>query len=82
MINDGSRTYVAGFALPGMQASLGLDKDKIKLPDTVEVTADVKDFELATTLTVATNQVFNDIDTAKLDKKTDELKKKLGEMMS
>lgn len=80
VINDGSRTYVAGFALPGMQASLGLDKDKIKLPDTVEVTADVKDFELATTLTVAANQVFNDIDTAKLDKKTDELKKKLGEL--
>lgn len=80
VINDGSRTYVAGFALPGMQASLGLDKDKIKLPDTVEVTADVRDFELATTLTVATNQVFNDIDTAKLDKKTDELKKKLGEL--
>ena len=80
VINDGSRTYVAGFALPGMQESLGLDKDKIKLPDTVEVTADVKDFELATTLTVAANQVFNDIDTAKLDKKTDELKKKLGEL--
>jgi len=80
VINDGSRTYVAGFALPGMQASLGLDKDKIKLPDTVEVTADVKDFELATTLTVAANQVFNDIDTAKLDNKTDELKKKLGEL--
>ena len=80
VINDGSRTYVAGFALPGMQASLGLDKDKIKLPDTVEVTADVRDFELATTLTVAANQVFNDIDTAKLDKKTDELKKKLGEL--
>ena len=80
VINDGSRTYVAGFALPGMQASLGLDKDKIKLPDTVEVTADVRDFELATTLTVAANQVFNDIDTAKLDNKTDELKKKLGEL--
>ena len=80
VINDGSRTYVAGFALPGMQESLGLDKDKIKLPDTVEVTADVRDFELATTLTVAANQVFNDIDTAKLDKKTDELKKKLGEL--
>ncbi len=44
VINDGSRTYVAGFAL------------------------------------LATNQVFNDIDTAKLDKKTDELKKKLGEL--
>lgn len=80
VINDGSRTYVAGFALPGMQESLGLDKDKIKLPDTVEVTADVRDFELATTLTVAANQVFNDIDTAKLDNKTDELKKKLGEL--
>ena len=80
VINDGSHTYVAGFALPGMQESLGLDKEKLSLPTTVEVTADVTDFELATTLTVATNEVFNDIDTTKLDGKVDELKKKLDEL--
>lgn len=79
VINDGSHTYVAGFALPGLNESLALG-DKLDLPSTVEITADVKDFELATTLTVATNEVFNDIDTSKFDGEIDTLKKKLKEM--
>ena len=80
VLNDGSRTYVAGFALPGLKESLGLDDQKLDLPTTVEVTADVKDFELATTLTVATNEIFNDIDTSKFDGKIDDLKKKLNDL--
>ena len=78
VINDGSHTYVAGFALPGLNESLALG-DKLDLPSTVEITADVTDFELATTLTVATNEVFNDIDTSKFDGEIDTLKKKLKE---
>ena len=79
VINDGSHTYVAGFALPGLSESLALG-DKLDLPSAVEITADVKDFELATTLTVATNDVFNDIDTSKFDGEIENLKKKLKEM--
>ncbi len=81
VINDGSHTYVAGFALPGMQESLGIDKEKLDLPSTVKITADVRDFELATTLTVATNEMFNDVDTSKLESKVDELKGKMDEMV-
>ena len=29
-INDGTRTIVAGFALPGMQDSLDIDKDEME----------------------------------------------------
>lgn len=79
VINDGNHTYVAGFALPGLNESLALG-DKLDLPSSVEITADVKDFELATTLTVATNDVFNDIDTSKFDGDIEKLKKKLKEM--
>ena len=79
VLNDGSHTYVAGFALPGLKESLALG-DNLDLPSSVEITADVTDFELATTLTVATNEIFNDIDTSKLDGKLDELKKKLNEL--
>lgn len=79
VVNDGSRTYVAGFAMPGMQESLGVDKKDFELPSYVEVTADVKDFELATTLTVATAEMFGDVDTDKIDDKADELKDKLDE---
>ena len=48
-INDGTRTIVAGFALPGMQDSLDIDKDEMEIPDYVEITADTTDFELSTT---------------------------------
>ncbi len=80
VINDGSHTYVAGFALPGMQDTLKLKSDELDIPSTVEITADVKDFELATTLTVATNDMFNDFDTTKLDKKAKDLNKQLNEL--
>ncbi len=82
VINDGSHTIVAGFALPGMGESLNLDTDKFEIPSYVEIKADVKDFELTTTLTVATNDMFSDIDFTKLDEKVDELSDKLGELTS
>ena len=82
VINDGSRTYVAGFAFPGMQESLGLDKKEMELPTYVEVTAEVQDFELATTMTVATADLFGDLDTGKADKKLDDLDKKLAKQFA
>lgn len=79
-INDGTRTIVAGFALPGMQDSLDIDKDKMEIPDYVEITADTTDFELSTTMTVAMNDIFNDVDFSKVDDKVDELKDSLDEL--
>lgn len=80
IINDGSHTYVAGFALPGMQESLGVDSEAFEIPDYVEITADVEDFQLATTLTIATNDMFSNIDFSELDEKVDELNDKLDEL--
>lgn len=60
IINDGDRTVVVGLAFPGLQDSLGLDRDTLDLPDCVELTADVEDFELETTVTLAVNELFND----------------------
>lgn len=80
ILNDGSHTYVAGFALPGMQDSLNLDKDSFEIPDYVEITADVEDFQLSTTLTLATNDMFSNVDFSKLDDKMDELDSKLSEL--
>lgn len=59
LFNDGSRTVVAGLAFPGLQESLGLDPEQLELPDYVEVTADVTDFALETTVTMASNQLFD-----------------------
>ena len=60
VINDGTRSIVIGFALPGMQESLHLSKDSIEIPDSIEITADVKNFSLTTTLTMVTNDLFNE----------------------
>ena len=67
ILNDGDRTAVIGIAFPGLQENLGIDKDKVEIPDYVEITADVTDFELGMTVTIATNEIFNELDATKVD---------------
>ena len=67
LINDGSRTIVAGLAFPGLEEVLGIDAEKLTIPDYVEITADAKDFSLGMTVTVATNELFKKFDPEKLD---------------
>ena len=67
VVNDGTRTIVAGLAFPGLQQDLGIDKDKLEIPDYVEITADVKDFALGMTVTIATNDIFSNFDSDKLN---------------
>ena len=67
-INDGDRTAVVGIALPGMAENLALKGENAEvIPDYVEIKADVKNFELQNTVTIATNEIFNGIDTDKID---------------
>ncbi|MGN0174537.1 MAG: hypothetical protein ACI39F_08860 [Acutalibacteraceae bacterium] len=76
VINDGDKTIVIGFAMPGMQENLNIDKNDLEIPNYLEITADVKDFELSTTLSVATNEFFNDVDvdkTSDVDKLIDSM---------
>jgi len=53
--NDGSRSIVMGYALPGLAQSLALDESEYTIPDYVEIEADTTDFALSATLTVAIN---------------------------
>lgn len=71
LINDGSRTAVVGVALPGLQENLKLDPEKLEIPSFVEITADVRNFEMNDTVTIATNEVFNKINTEKLNSADD-----------
>lgn len=79
LINDGDRTVVVGIAFPGLQDNLAVDSNKLEIPDYVEITADVTDFEMSNTITVATNEVFNDLDTEELDS-FDDLKASLNDL--
>lgn len=67
LINDGTRTIVAGMAFPELQESLGLDKNDLEIPEYIEITADVTDFRMGMTATIATNEIFSNINTDKLD---------------
>ncbi len=58
VMNDGSRSVVIGFALPGLQSDLALDPEDIELPEYVEISADCTDFSIETTLTLATSEIF------------------------
>ena len=67
LVDDGDHTVVVGMAFPGLQESLALNSDKLDIPSYVEISADVTDFALDTTLTIVTNSVFSDVDDGKLD---------------
>ena len=66
LINDGSRTIIAGLAFPGLQEDLGIDKETFEIPDHIEITADAENFSLGMTVTVAANELFSQLDPDKL----------------
>lgn len=61
VVNDGNRTFVIGIALPGLQDSLALDRETFTLPEYVEISAEVKNFSLGNTVTIATNELFSSV---------------------
>lgn len=67
VLNDGSRTVVVGVAFPGLQENLALDQETLDIPDYVEISADVEEFELAMTMTLATNEVFSELEADDFD---------------
>lgn len=67
IINDGDRTVIVGMAFPGLGDSLNIDSEKLEIPDYFEITADVKDFEMSETFSVATNEIFNNINLDSMD---------------
>ncbi|MGI6269957.1 MAG: hypothetical protein ACOYKJ_05420 [Candidatus Howiella sp.] len=87
LINDGDRIAVVGIAFPGLQDNLNLDEDKLTIPDYVEITAQVKNFEMTNTVTIATNEIFNRLNTDKLNSiddltdSLDELNDAMGQLM-
>lgn len=70
LVNDGDRTVMVGLAFPGLQENLNLSRDDLSIPDSVEITADVTNFSLGMTVTLACNDLFSqlgDVDLTSLD---------------
>ncbi len=70
IIDDGDKKVVVGFALPGLQDGLKLGST-INIPDYVEITADATNFAIDSTLTYATCDFAQDIDTSKINNASD-----------
>ena len=81
LINDGNRTVVAGMAFPGLQKSLQLDASIVEIPEYVEISADVTDFRMAMTVTIAANDIFSNLVTGK-GESAEELESSLTELTS
>ncbi len=88
LINDGNRTIVLGFALPGLEESLALEDSTVEIPSYVEVTAETVDFSLLTTMTLVTSGImnevhFDDVDSLEdLQQKLDQLDQAANDLMA
>ena len=66
VISDGNRSIVVGFGMPGIKESLNLEDinhpDDLTIPESLEVEADVTDFEMSSTFTVGLSDLTKDLD--------------------
>ncbi|MFB0921314.1 MAG: hypothetical protein QMB62_10630, partial [Oscillospiraceae bacterium] len=67
IVDDGDSSVVIGFALPGMKECLNLSKDTGEIADYVEISADVKNFKLGSTLTYVSCDFVNELGTDKIN---------------
>ncbi|MDO4399359.1 MAG: hypothetical protein Q4D27_00240 [Coriobacteriia bacterium] len=65
-MNDGDRTLVGGYALPGLQEDLDLDADDVDIPSYFEIEADVTDFEMGTTATLVSTSLMDSLNTEEI----------------
>ncbi len=79
ILNDGDHTAIVGIAFPGLKEDLALDSDTLDIPDSFTVSADVTDFHLTNTVTIAANGLFSKINPEKLDS-VDELRESLDQL--
>lgn len=71
IVNLGDSSIVMGFALPGMQENLNISDTDLELPTNIEIEADVKEFSFGSTMTLATNELFNELDLSNVENETD-----------
>lgn len=64
IISDGNKNIVIGFGMPGLKDSLNLsseESDKVTIPESLSIEADVKDFTMSSTYTVALSDLLDDM---------------------
>ena len=67
-MDDGTKTMVAGIAMPGMQENLAISESQFEIPESVEISMEAKDFESNAIYIFATPKVFEEKDLDIFDK--------------
>lgn len=81
LINDGSKTAVLGISLPGLQESLNISKDKIDIPNKIEITMETTSFELNNIVTYVTPKLIEEND-IEMFEKLDEIYNQVNNLQS
>ena len=80
---QGTNNIVAGMVFPGLSDSLNLKDSEltkdVKLPETIEITADAEDFQIDLSATVVTSSIFDELGLDDIDS-VDELTNALDEL--
>ena len=64
IISDGNKNIVVGFGMPGLKDSLNVsseESDKVTIPESLSIEADVTDFTMSSTYTVALSDLLDDM---------------------
>ena len=62
VVDDGSKTIIAGIAMPGLQESLGVSKSDVDIPNEIEITMDATNFEMGNMITYVTPKILEEND--------------------
>ena len=68
VIDNGNKSMVFGLAFPGMQESLGIEKDTLTIPSKIEITMDTKEFKIGEIYIFATPKLIEENDFELLNK--------------
>ena len=82
VISTGEQLIVVGLGFPGLSDSLGLDEIDgldVDIPESFELSADVTDFGMNSSVTVVSNEIFSQLDIDE-DTTESELKDKIKEL--
>lgn len=81
VISDGDKNIVLGIGLPGLSENLKLEETDldIEIPESVKITADVKNASVGPTVTMASTELMNEFGMDDIDS-FDDLEDSLGEL--
>lgn len=86
VVDDGDRVVVIGYAMPGLAKSLGVGADTLDIPSGFTVTAQTTGFEMKSSLTMVTGNLFDslnldDLGTGDLSDASGSLKDAMSKLM-